>query len=302
METRAILLVVELHVPSLPSLARALMLSRYLHARLDIHIYPPLSIRPGSPAQARQWQEEVTDYVAALRQSIVAPDVEIAIDLAHQGSLNDAIVEKAQQDRYALIIKVPSHRRRNRSDPGDWQLIQRCSVPLLLTVGRQWQPKARFLAAIDAVNPLVAGQGEAILEAANALKLACAAELDLAQIGPASSHDAAQNGAATQFQLERLVRQYDLAASRLHHLSGLAGEPLRLLLAEGAFDLLIVGVSNEIRPPWSPATGLTLTQSRSAADCDLLMIPSSGKVQPFFSGRRLLRWNAIPFWQWLGTD
>lgn len=302
MDTPAILLVIELHAPSPPCLARALMLTRYLHARLDILVYPQLSIPGLSPGVVRQRQEEAGECVAALRRSIVAPDVEITIELASGGPMSDAIVDKARQNHYALIIKAPWQQVRSRRDPNDWQLMRRCPVPLLLTAGRPWHPKARFLAVIDVLNPRGVGQREAILEAANALRLACAAELDLGHIEPANSHDPAQDAGAARMQLERLGQRYDLAASRLHQLGGRTTEPLRLFVSEREYDLLIVGVANEIQAPWPPSIGPALAQSLSATDCDLLMIQESEKVQSVLTGQRLLRWSPFPLWQWLGTD
>jgi hypothetical protein len=180
--------------------------------------------------------------------------------------------------------------------------MRRCPVPLLLTAGRPWHPKARFLAVIDVLNPRGVGQREAILEAANALRLACAAELDLGHIEPANSYDPAQDAGAARMQLERLGQRYDLAASRLHQLGGRTTEPLRLFVSEREYDLLIVGVANEIQAPWPPSIGPALAQSLSATDCDLLMIQESEKVQSVLTGQRLLRWSPFPLWQWLGTD
>ena len=240
--------------------------------------------------------------MTALRQSVVAPDVQITFDMAGRGTLNDAIVEKARQNHYALIIKAPSQRARGRSDPDDWQLIRRCPVPLLLTTGRPWHPTARFLAAIDVVNPQDLEQRRAVIEAANALKLACAAELDLVQIESPNSRDPARCELGTRSQLEKVGEVYDLATSRLHQLTGRTSELLGQFVAKRQYDLLIVGVSSGTRALWTPSIGFSLAQSLSSADCDLLMIQDSDGVQPVLSGRRALRWSAFPFWQWLGTD
>ena len=238
--------------------------------------------------------------MAALRRSIVAPDVEIAFDLAGHGAVNDTIVDKERQSHYALIIKTPWHSLRSRREPDDWELIQRCPVPLLLTAGRPWHPKARFLAAMDVVNPGSVGERTAVLETANAMRLACAAELDLVHIPSPHAHEPAQCAAAARLQLEKLAQQYDLDASCLHQLTGRTAELLRQFASGREYDLLIVGASKDIRVPWSPEIGLALTQS--LPNCDLLLIQDSDNMSPAFSGRRLLRWNPLPLWQWLGTD
>lgn len=301
MDMPLILVVIEPHAPSPPCLARALMLSRYLRARLDILVYPEVPVHASSPAESRLWLEQEGEYVTALRQSIVAPDVEISIDMARRGTLNDTIAEKTQRHRYALIIKAPSHRQRRR-DHNDWLLTRRCHVPLLLTAGRPWHPKARFLAAINAMDSQSLEQRKAALEAANSLKLACAAELDLVQISSINSHEAAQRRAAERAQLEKLGQLYDLATSRLHQLTGQMSELLRQFVAEREYDLLVVDVSDESRAPWGPSIGLALAQSLSPADCDLLMVQASDEVQAMLSGWPFMHWSPVPFWQWLGTD
>jgi nucleotide-binding universal stress UspA family protein len=289
MEATGILIVIEPHAPTQRCLGRALMMARYLHARLDILLCPKHPSRPGNPVQARQRLEEEWQYVAALRQSIVAPDVQIGIDIAGGGRLCEVVVERVRQKDYALVIKAPWHREPGRRDPNDWQLMRRCPAPLLLTAGNPWQPQAHFLAVLDASTPVPAQR--AVLEAANALRVACAAQLDLVCVEAPD----ADGDSPTPAQLEDLARQCDVDASHLHRLQAQAADPLRQFVADRSYDLVVIGV---------PPAGHTvpLAQALASADCDLLTIHAASAQPPVLSGRRRLRWNRFPLWQWLGAD
>jgi hypothetical protein len=145
---------------------RALMLARYLHARLDIVLADPGralsdSIRATTEARA---------YLDALRQSVTATDVEIATDSALSGPLHEHVASKVRKEGSHFIVKSIDSQHRSDDSALTWRLVHSCPAPLLLTQGRPWHPQARFAVAVGACtrsNQIMA-----------ALQLACSADLN----------------------------------------------------------------------------------------------------------------------------
>ena len=277
------------------------MMARYLHARLDILLCSQIQRRAASPTQARQWLEEEWQYMAALRRSIVAPDVEIGVDIASNETVSDAVVSRVRQKKYALVVKAPWHSQPGKLDPNDWQLMRRCPAPLLLTQGKTWQPQARFLVALDGLNTRSALKYEAVLEAASAMRVACGARLDLVDVEPVVARSEPAAASETP-PLERLAQEFDIDVSHLHRLHGPVGDILRQFVTDREYDLIVVGAPTAVHVPWSASNDLALAGGLSSADCDLLTINHRVNAQPVLSGRRRLRWNRFPLWQWLGAD
>lgn len=295
----SVLLIIEPQAPSQPSLGRALMLARYLHARLDI-LCPQSSVA-GSPAQARKLLEEERQYTGALLQSIAAPDVDITIETA-QGPLPGMLAAMTREKRSSIVIKARWHRATG-GDPMDWQLLRHCPVPLLLTGGKPWHPRARMLAAVNVQRPGSESKNLAVLEAATALQGACGADLDLAYV---ESHPTNGNGhlAALNVQegLEHLKTRFRLPSARVHLLKGQAAEALGAFAVQNAYDVLVVGAPRRHRAaPWPRF--LSVAQSLSGIDCDLLSVQDpEGGLQKVLAEHRQRRGHAFPLWQWIGAD
>lgn len=191
----SILLLVERGDRVHQALSKALMLVRHFHARLDIflcdtegyvHIDPDA---PATDARARTHARcvaEGSDYLQALRKSIVAPDVEIASEAICHRSLREAIAEKAQRSATDLIVKAVEASRQDEGGRGaaDWAAVAACPVPLLLTRGRSWRPVPKFAAALESSHGAVPASARAVAELSATLALACGADVDLLRVRP----------------------------------------------------------------------------------------------------------------------
>jgi len=300
--TPSILFVIERELPAQPCLGRALMMARYLRARLDILFHA------GSPgdgigaAQATKFGEEGRRYLDALLTTIVAPDVEIRSEVAAGTSLLDAILGQANERAPAMVIKRPreAHLGRNRID---WQLMQACPAPLLLTDGRPWHPHARFAAAIDVMdsNP---GRPRVIAEAAAALRVACGAELALIYAQPENPQLQPPEGESPALAcLRQLGEEFEVQPEHLHLLNGQAAGVLHRFVAERQYDLLVVGRPAPVRTLFLASRESPLAHSLTSVGGDLLIV-NHRQMGPEFalSGRRRLRWDGTPWWQWMGAD
>lgn len=290
----SVLLIIEPHAPSQRCLGRALMLARYLHARLDIIC--PEGSPASSPAQARRRLEEERQYIASLLQSIAAPDVDITIDTA-AGPLPAMIAAKSREKHSALVIKAPWNRQ--TSDPMDWQLMRNCPVPLMLTGGKPWHPRARLLAAINVARECALGKNHAVLEAATALQRACGADLELAFVDTRVTAGPIPERAAEE--LDRLSIRFKLSGARTHLLRGEAAPALREFASGNEYDVLIVGAPRLHPAPWPRPQ--SVAQALTGIGCDLLSVqdPEAG-LHDVVGGRQGRRSRAFPLWQWIGAD
>ena len=265
MDVRPILLILERQVTVQPCLVRALMLARYLHAPLEI-LYPAQTIRAGSPEEERRLLTEESRYLAALQQSIQAPDVSLSVEAANT-PLTDAVITKTRARAYALVIKTPWHRQSQFTHPTDWQLLQVCAAPLLLTEGRPWRPQPRFLAAVDLMSEHATVEPRAVLAATTALRQACSAELDLIYVQ--------SEPAPVSPRMEQLSGEFDVSPTRLHVLPGRPADTLRQIVAMQGFDLLSVGGPAPSRAPLAAHQELPVAMALTGVACDLLSVPDS---------------------------
>jgi len=298
-----ILFVVECEEPVHRCLSRALMMARYLKVPLQITLCGLRAAGASDSAAASHVAEEAREYLQALRKSIIAPDVEITTEIARAGPLAEVIAGRAREGGAALIIKPPSLGHMLGRNRTDWQLMQSCPSPLLLTEGRSWHPQAQFAAAVDVMDPNQT-KCRAIIAAAAALRLACAAELDLIYAQPENSRNQASEGESpAQLRLTQLGREFDIEPQHLHLLSGSAKEMLRDFVTEKQYDLLVIGAPQRSGTLFSRARESPLALSMAAIGCDLLIVnhretgtDSALRARPRF------RWDGTPWWQWIGAD
>ena len=294
MERPSILVILEPQAPAQPCLPRAAVLARYLGARLDV-LYPAQTHRGDSPLQAGEILAEEWDYLAALRRSIAGTDIEMSAGFAN-GPLAEAIADKIRSNRYAFVVKAPWRLHPERSDPMDWQLIASCSLPLLLTHGKPWQPRPKFLAALEGFDSLPEGR-RAVAETAAALQVACAAELHLVSVRP-------QGASPTGTPNSEQARGLSVLPEHMHSLQGEPAAALRAFVAHQSFDVLVVGATSRrhLAPPvWGRPQGLA--QSLTGIACDLLSVPAPlGPHASAFSGSPDSLWSAGRFGHWLGVD
>jgi hypothetical protein len=182
----SILLIAEAEDPIQQGINRALMLARYLRARLDIlfcnteRAYMPLA------AQAPETRTQARAYLESLRTSVAAPDVEITTEAAFEGRLHEQVGHKARQCASTLIVKSTERLGSARAVRIHWPLLHHAPAPVLLTQGRAWHPRPRFAAAVEAgsaADPALPPWSRTTL---TRLCEACGAELRLVRwpVGP----------------------------------------------------------------------------------------------------------------------
>jgi hypothetical protein len=243
----SILLLVERGDRVHEGLNKALMLARHFHARLDLFLCDTegyVQLQPGpfaAGARTRAWCiAEGSDYLQALRKSIVAPDVEIASEAVCHGSLREAVAEKAARSATDLIVKTTEASRRDAGGRGaaEWAAIAACPAPLLLTRGRSWRPVPQFAAALELSQRSTSASTRAVADLSEALALVCGAELDLLWVGPgraAECDDPSRRGARPAGDSTRPV-----PVRRPHFLDGAAADVIPAFVVERDCDLVVL--------------------------------------------------------------
>jgi nucleotide-binding universal stress UspA family protein len=233
------------------SLSRALMLARYLDARLDIllcNLDRPFAGAPAAAAGPNDPAAEARAYLASLLNSVNAPDVEITADAAFEATLHEHVARKARLENSLFVVKGLGGTRAARDDYLNRQLIESCPVPLLLNRGRAWHPRPRFAALID----LRHGRATAVAAAIVTLGQACGADLDLLCLPGAAAAPAG----------------FGVAPERLHMLGDDAAEALPQFVAARGYDLIALTVSER---------GLAERLLEPAAH-DLLFVKPAGRA------------------------
>lgn len=232
------------------SVSRALMLARYLDARLDILLCDVDRPFAGAPTTALPYDPgaEARAYLASLQNSVSAPDVQITAEAAFDATLHEQVGRKARRGNPLFVVKSLARSRSAREDHLDWQLIQSCPVPLLLNRGHAWHPRPRFAVLID----LRRAVGPAAVESLAALREACGAELDLLCL-PGGAQSPAGYGVAPQ---------------NIHMLGENAPEALPQFIAARAYDVVALT---------TPDRGLADRLLEPAAH-DLLFVKSAGRA------------------------
>jgi hypothetical protein len=175
----SILLIAEAEDSIQQSINRALMLARYLRARLDILFCSSGRGTLPAAAQAPETRAQAREYLDSLRKSFAAPDVEITTDAAFEGRLHEQVAHKARVAGSTMIVKSTGRFGSHSEIRIDWPLLQHAPAPVLLTQGRTWHPRARFAAAVGLGEAADGAPCAPIERALAALREACGAELRL---------------------------------------------------------------------------------------------------------------------------
>lgn len=228
-------------------LNKALLVARHFRAKLDLFLCDTeryattgsTASGGGRPGDAR-WVAEGTDYLQALRKSIVAPDVDISTEAICHRSLREAISERLERGRIDLIVKTTEASRRDapRRGAGDWAALATCPVPLLLTRGRSWRPTPLFAAAVDTHDAAAFDQSRAVASLGNSLAGVCGAELDL--LCARSERPSAVDDDALERlgQLAAAAHPRVVQHSRL--LAGIATDVVPAYIVERDYDLVVL--------------------------------------------------------------
>lgn len=165
-----ILVVIDPMLESQPSLLRALHLAKQLKkadtpAKLTLFLSlydfsfemsamlsaeERDSMHAGVINQKKEWLEE-------LIQETVPADSGIAIDTVVVWKSRDyeAIIEQVAQNKHDLVVKVAKPAEGLDAlifTPTDWQLLRKCTCPVLMVKEHEWQPEGRILVAVNVAD------------------------------------------------------------------------------------------------------------------------------------------------------
>lgn len=220
------------------SVNRALMLARYLDARLDILLCDVDRGASAVESGAEQSQADARAFLDALRNSVVAPDVEITTDAAFDGSLHEHVACKARRECSSFIVKGFGRTPAVRESRLNWQLIRSSPAPLLLARGHAWHPRARFAALVDLREPPTAARSTEAAQVTTALQLACGAQLDVLFLHRDGDFDAVERAGQVADELH-------LSPERVHLLRGNAAESLAPFIIQREYDLVALAAAGE---------------------------------------------------------
>ncbi len=281
-----ILVVVDRTHDAAEPIVKALTLARQSGARIELflceseqayelaHAYDREGInasRAASTSQARA-------YLADLKASANAPDVDITFDARCESPLYEAIVQKVLRSGSDLVIKgtADAQRRSRVLDPNDWQLARTCPVTVMLTRGHAWGHPPRFAAAVDASERESGGLPQDVLDVARTLASAAQARLEVVY------GERATATGLLPLRMERLRSLCDsggITSDRMHVLYGDPEQTLLTFARAQGYDALILGALTH-QPADSVPLGKLTSRLLDALDCDFVLVKPSSYRSP----------------------
>lgn len=211
-------------------------------------------------------------YLARLKGSVMAQEIEVSIDASCHSPLYEGIVRKVLSSRPGLVIKSAGEvdaRGRPTFDANDWLLMRACPVTLVLTRGRRWGPRPRFAAAVDIAAEETEGLSKLILENADSMARRCDGQLELVYAESARTAEATATAHAAA--MDRLIQRFPLSKADVHIL---AGDPERILPAfarQRDYDVLVMGALAH-RGELTPMVGSLTSVLVDSLDCDFVLV------------------------------
>jgi universal stress protein E len=158
---------------------KASLLARCLNASVELLIFDNASALDDQPvtphpATAPPSNSQLLDLLETLAAPLRAQGTEVALRIIYGKSLPDSLVDYLPDSKADLVIKDTHHHsfaRRTFLRNTDWHLSRACTVPLLLTKAKPWNPLPIIIAAVDPnhTNPRVAAVDREILSNAATL-------------------------------------------------------------------------------------------------------------------------------------
>lgn len=283
----SILVVVERGDAAHQALLKGYVLARHFGARLELFHCDSehaLALRrsydaSGSERSRQTCLAEAREFLDALRQSVLAEDVAISMDVACESPLYEGIVHKVLTSCPDLVIKAVGvdNGHRGTFSASDSQLVRTCPVPLMLTRGRPWSVAPRFLAAVDLSTEEFPGAACAIVRAGGYLARGCRGTLDLVYSERRPGDPAASGPSPAT--LEALARECEVATGEVHVL---AGDPETVLLefaAQRRYDVVLLGALGHQRASAALVGSLT-AKLVDGLVCDFILLKPGSYVCP----------------------
>ncbi len=268
------------------SIGKAVTLARQSGARVELflceseeayelaHAYD----REGIDASRAAITARARAYLADLKASANAPDIDITLDASCESPMYEWIVRKVLRSGADLVIKgaVGAEGRGRTLDPNDWQLARTCPVAVMLTRGRAWGCPPRFAAAVDASEQESGSLPRDVINAAGTLASTARAHLEILY---------SESGGSREFlplrieRLRRLCEAGGISSEQMHLLYGAAEETLLPFARAQAYDALILGALTH-HPADSVPLGTLTSQLLDALDCDFILVKPSSYRSP----------------------
>jgi universal stress protein E len=267
--------------------AKAMVLARQFHARLELFLCDSEHAYSLRHAYDRRGVEEATNaclsssqrYLDAMRLSL-AEDVSITTHVACASPLYESIVHRVQEVRPDLVIKSAAGQhplQRFTLDANDWQLARTCPAPLMLTRGRHWSARGRFAAAIDVSDLGAAALARSIMQTAGFLTLGCEGQLDVLYCEPEKSDSTASK--VHKAALGRLVSEFSVGVETQHVVAGTADDVLPGFAGSRDYDLMFIGALTR-RHGIGPLMGTLTSRLIDSLACDFVLVKPDTYVTP----------------------
>lgn len=281
-----------------PAVDKAAHLARCLNASVELLICDIASALDDEPVtphsdSAPPSNTQLLDLLQTLAAPLRAQGTEVALRIIYGKSLPDSLVDYLPDSKADLVIKDTHHHsfaRRTYLRNTDWHLSRACTVPLLLTKAKPWNPLPIIMAAVDPnhANPRVAALDREILSSAATLTARLKGDLHVIHtfVPTAFAAAIAAGGRSTTpeysdallaensfrySQLEQFVRAYGVAPEHLHVEMGTPKDCLSRLVTSSCADMVAIGASAHSR--WHRMlVGSTTATILETIPCDILIV------------------------------
>lgn len=298
----SILVVMDANAEYQASLVQALKIAKKTSVDVELFVvaYSSDFVNPLGFNQ-EQLENGKTEYLATKKRwvetyatEVKSLGIKVSVDVVWHSDISSAILEKVAGTNISLVIKTAKQDSLINKiffTPSDWQLLEHCLVPVLLTKNAQSTPYQQIMSAI---NPSV-NQGDSTLIDAEILQASLTmsrmfdaqahvchcydakdAQLwrNISQIGLCNSLDitdfqTSTNEAEikTKSIFERLLIDFTFDENLIHIVEGSPLKKIPALVKSKSVDLLVMGMCNN-----GKYIGNTIEKVLDNVDCDLLSI------------------------------
>jgi universal stress protein E len=260
-------------------LQKAVLLARHVGAQIflyscDSQLAKIIQHAYNSEDAERAWhisQAEHLAYLRTLRTAAQAADVQISVAAECYSPLYEGILQKVAQIRPDLVMKTPAGvhpLRRFTFGPSDWHLMRECPTTLMLVRQHPWKSPPTFAALVNVAQDETERLAQTIVHTSEQFALGCRAELAVVY-SEASDDNAERSRRASA--LQRLTREYRIAAADVHVLSGNPDLTLPDFLARHHYDVLVLGGLTQ-RKGVAPLVGTLTNRLVEALDSDFILV------------------------------
>lgn len=274
-------------------LNRAAQLSE--NSKLKIHVLDAVysegldGVDELSETQRKKYQKQlIKEREQEIAEELAAVGLtkgRVTITVLWQKDILSSVLDYCKKIDPILVLKqAHSHRRKIMHTPLDWQLIERCQQPLLITPANKRKKKPKILVALDLATKVKtkAALNTRLMESANSyvaalggeIHIVCCANLspviaDLEIIDRRAFKRKVQERVAAQ--LEAIKEQYNISDDRVIFKVGQPDKVIASTARKLKADLIVLGSAGR-RGLKGRLLGNTAEQLISSLNTDLLLL------------------------------